>query len=101
MEKVLLVIPRLEKNNMDELLALLETAGYDPIHIVPVRSENHISRSKLNEIEYLLEEEDVDHILFYGDPKPSVVSRIMKATGKEVIDRTLLILEIFKTAYIK
>ncbi len=96
MGKVLVIIPRSEKDDMDELLALLDTAGYDPVHIVPVRSENYISRSKLNEIEYLLEEADVDQIVFYGNPKPSIVSRLMKVTGKEVIDRTLLILEIFK-----
>jgi GTP-binding protein HflX len=96
MRKVLLIVPRSEKSDMDELLALLDTAGYDPVHIVPIRSEKHLSRSKLNEIEYLIEEADVNRIVFYGDPKPSIVSRIMKATGKEVIDRTLLILEIFK-----
>jgi GTP-binding protein HflX len=95
MKKTLLIVTREEKKNIEEILGLLETAGYEPVSIIPVRSDHYLSRSKINEIEYSAEENKVDAIVFYGNPKPSIVSKIMKTTGKEVIDRTLLILEIF------
>ncbi|MCE4615377.1 MAG: GTPase HflX [Desulfurococcales archaeon] len=95
MKKALLLITREEKKNIEETLCLLETAGYEPTIIIPVRSDRYLSRIKLNEIEYNIEENAADIIIFFGNPKPSIVSRIMKTTGKEVMDRTLLILEIF------
>ncbi len=95
MKKALLLVTREEKKYIEEILGLLETAGYEPTIIIPVRLDHYLSRTKLNEIEYSIEENDVDAIIFYGNPKPSIISKIMKSTGKEVIDRTLLILEIF------
>ncbi|MCE4607058.1 MAG: GTPase HflX, partial [Desulfurococcales archaeon] len=95
MKKALLLVTREEKKYIEEILGLLETAGYEATNIIPVKSDHYLSRSKLGEIEYSVEENDVNTIIFYGNPKPSIVSKIMKTTRKEVVDRTLLILEIF------
>ncbi len=93
--KAILVIPRRMKSSIEEILSLLDTADYEPVSILPVRSEFYITKSKLVELEYMAGQEDADVVIFYGNPKPSVISRIRKATRLDVLDRTLLILEIF------
>ena len=94
MKKAILIIPRQKADQLDEALALLETAGYSVESIYKTRYSSRVGKGLVEEIAESIGE-DVDTIIFYGSPSPSSVFQLMKRTGKRVIDRVQLILEIF------
>jgi len=79
--------------SLEEVRALAHTAGYEIIEIFRTRYRNRIGSGLLERISYMSEEADT--IIFYGNPSPSTVFQLMKATRKPVVDRVQLILEIF------
>ena len=94
MKNAVLIIPRRMLGQLSEALALAETAGYRIIRIVKTRYPNRVGRGLVAELAETLED-SVDTIIFYGQPSPSTVFQLMRATRKRVIDRVQLILEIF------
>jgi GTP-binding protein HflX len=93
-KKAYLIIPREIIDQLDEALALCETAGYRVERVIKTRYRNRVGKGLIEEISNTIED-DVDTIIFYGTPSPSTVFQLMKKTGKRVIDRVQLILEIF------
>jgi len=91
-----LLIPRRDLDYLDEALALAETAGYRVVRVWKVRYSRRVGRGLVEEIAFQAEEDDVDTIIFYGDPSPSALYTLQKETRKRVIDRVTLILEIFE-----
>jgi len=91
-----LLIPRRDMDYLEEALALAETAGYRVVRVWRVRYSRRVGRGLLEELAYEAESEGVDTIIFYGDPSPSALYLLQKATRKRVIDRVTLILEIFE-----
>lgn len=55
----------------------------------------YLGKGKLEELKDLAEREEVDCIIFNDELSPSQIRNIESATGSEVLDRTMLILEIF------
>ncbi|MCE4617008.1 MAG: GTPase HflX [Desulfurococcales archaeon] len=96
MKKAILLVPRIYRGYIEEILSLATTAGLEIVHIMPLRSVSRIGRGKLEELVYLVEELKPDIIIFYGEPKPSEIYKITRETRVELWDRTLLILEIFR-----
>jgi len=96
MRKAVLLIPRLYREQLEEILSLTSTAGLEVVHIMPIRSSKHIGKGKLEELAYIVEEFNPDIIVYYGEPKPSEIYKITRETRRELWDRTLLILEIFR-----
>ncbi len=95
MERAFLVIPRSKKGQLEEALKLAETAGYRVVRIWKSRYERRLGRGLIEEISLKAEEENPDAIIVYGEPQPSTLFALMKATRRRVIDRVELILEIF------
>ena len=96
MKKAILLVPRIYKGYIEEILSLTTTAGLEILHIMPLRSSSRIGKGKLEELAYLVEELKPDIVVFYGEPKPSEIFKITRETRTELWDRTLLILEIFR-----
>jgi len=91
-----LLIPRRDIDYLEEALALAETAGYRVVRVWRVRYSRRVGRGLLEELAYEADAEGVETIIFYGDPSPSALYMLQKATRKRVIDRVTLILEIFE-----
>ena len=91
----LLLIPRGEERFLDEALALAETAGYRVSRVVRIRSVRRIGSGTLERVKGEAEEADAGTIIVYGEPPPSTLYILQRETGRRVIDRVMLILEIF------
>jgi len=83
---------------LEELEALARVASYEVKCIVKLRRRGgsfHLTRAKLNEILEKIRELNIEAIICAVPLPPSSFIRLQKETGKHVIDRTLLLLEVF------
>lgn len=97
--------PRLEEDSsdeasMEELRALLETAGGECAGIVIQNREapeprSFVGAGKLREIREFAENQNVSLIVFDNELTPSQLRVLAEETGVRVIDRSALILDIF------
>ncbi|WP_316637130.1 GTPase HflX [uncultured Ruminococcus sp.] len=86
--------------SLDELFELAESAGAEPVasitqklqHIDPATC---VGSGKLEEIKDYCDAEDIDLIIFDLELSPVQIRNIETATDVRVIDRTMLILDIF------
>lgn len=97
---VLLPNRRMGEAPLVELEGLATTAG---VHVVgrltqqlgTPRAATYLGRGKVEELTQLAEFTDADVIIFDNDLSPAQTRNLEKATGRKVIDRTELILDIF------
>ncbi len=94
-KRAILVLPRHLVDHLDEALILAETAGYEVVSIVKTRYPRRVGRGLLERLKSEIETLAAETVIFYGDPQPSTVFQIMKEAGVKVVDRVMLILEIF------
>ena len=83
-----------------ELAFLAETAGAKPVKKYFQRLDNpdkttFVGKGKLQEITSFAKENEIDLIIFDDELSPSQQRNIEKETGKKILDRNLLILDIF------
>ena len=89
------------ESDLDELASLLETAGgRDVARLVQYRptpdNATYIGKGKLEELKGLCEGSDIELVIFDCELSPSQIKAIEDAVGDvRVIDRTMLILDIF------
>ena len=86
--------------SIDELEELAKSAGAEVVaKVIQQRAEYDratvIGRGKLDEIKALAEAEDVDILIFDHELTAANIRNLEEATGLGVIDRTMLILDIF------
>jgi len=86
--------------SMDELSALVETAGGDPVAIVMQNRPSPDPRSfigdgKVRELKELIEANDCDLAVFDNELSPSQMRVLGEELGVKVLDRSGLILDIF------
>ncbi len=93
--KALLLIPRRDLPYLDEALALAQTAGYQVLGVLRLRSSRRLGKGTLERIAYEAEEAGAGTLIFYADPPPTTVYLLQRETRRRVIDRVSLILEIF------
>lgn len=98
------------KEYLDELAFLVQTAGAEPVkyyvqRIAKPDPRTFIGKGKLEEIEAFVKENDVDLVVFDDELSPSQLRNIEKVTGRKILDRNTLILDIFaaraRTAHAK
>lgn len=85
---------------LDELAFLAETAGAVTVKKFIQRLQipdkaTFVGKGKLQEIKQFCEDHKIDVIIFDDELSPSQQRNIEKETGKRVVDRNLLILDIF------
>ena len=107
MEKVILVgryNPRTDESaftySMEELKSLSETAGAAVATVVTQSRERvdpstYIGSGKLEEIDRLCKELEIDAVIFNDELSPSQQTNIATSLQVKVVDRTQLILDIF------
>ncbi|MEM1873541.1 MAG: GTPase HflX [Acidilobaceae archaeon] len=93
--KAYLVIPKVKASQLGEALVLAEIAGYRVIRVWKTRYSWGVGRGLLEEIVESAREEKPQALIFYGNLKPSSFFKIAKEMGVRVLDRVMLILEIF------
>ena len=83
---------------VEELEALAKVASYEPKCIVKLRrrgSSFNLTKAKLDEILEKVRQHGIEAIICGIPLPPSSLIRLQKETGKHVIDRTMLLLEVF------
>ncbi len=85
---------------LDELHGLATTAGTTVVaELTQKRStpdySTYLGKGKVEELRQLVDSRDADVIIFDNDLTPAQTRNLEKATGRKVIDRTELILDIF------
>ena len=89
------------ERDLDELASLLETAGGQAVaRLVQYRptpdNATYIGKGKLDELRELCEKDSIELVIFDCELSPSQIKAIEDAVGDvRVIDRTMLILDIF------
>ncbi|MEB2793684.1 MAG: GTPase HflX [Caldisphaeraceae archaeon] len=94
-ERALLLLSKNFLNHYNEAVALAETAGYEIVEVKKLRREKKIGKGKINEIKKAVEEGKITSIIYYGDIQPSSLFKLEKETRTKIIDRVMLILDIF------
>ena len=89
-----------DERTMDELRALAETAGAEAVAMTLQRrpapeARTFIGEGKAEEVKLLAEENEATLILFDNELSPSQTRNLEELTGRTVLDRSALILDIF------
>ncbi len=88
------------EDSMEELKNLaaaceLEIAGVIEQNLKTVNTVYHIGSGKVEEVRLLIEEVKADIVVFSNELSPSQLRNLEDALEREIVDRTMLILEIF------
>ncbi|WP_408011064.1 GTPase HflX [Pseudalkalibacillus sp. A8] len=88
------------ESSMSELAELTQTAQGEPVMEVTQKRERYhpatlIGKGKVEEVQALLEEIDVDLVVVNHELTPSQIRNLAEALQVKVVDRTQLILDIF------
>lgn len=104
-ERVILVAVDLEDGtdidySLDELQELAETAGAETVGRLVQKRENihpgtYIGKGKIEELIYLIETEQADAVLCDDELSPAQITNLQQELQVKVIDRTVIILDIF------
>ncbi|MDY3617837.1 GTPase HflX [Agathobaculum sp.] len=89
-----------DERTMDELRALVETAGAEAVAMTLQRrpapdARTFIGEGKAEEVKLLAQQNDAGLIVFDNELSPSQMRVLEELTGKTVLDRSGLILDIF------
>ena len=106
LERVILVGAWLEgttaemEANMRELAALSETAGAEVVEMIYQKRDKpdpgtYIGAGKVGELREIVQASGADTVVFDGELSPSQIVALEEALKTKVIDRTMLILDIF------
>ncbi|WP_027629633.1 GTPase HflX [Ruminiclostridium cellobioparum] len=88
------------KDSMEELKNLaaaceLEIAGVVEQNLKAVNTAYHIGSGKVKEVRLLIDEVKADVVVFSNELTPSQLRNLEDSLEREIIDRTMLIIEIF------
>jgi GTP-binding protein HflX len=88
------------ETSLDELAALIETAGADEVARTVQRRDRpdpatYVGRGKAMELQRLSEQVDADTVVFDDELSPAQQRNLEKILGRTAIDRTAVILDIF------
>ncbi|MDF2614851.1 MAG: GTPase HflX [Clostridia bacterium] len=86
--------------SLDELFYLAEACDIEVVDKVTQKLSRmnpscYIGAGKIQEVRTLMDENDADVAIFNDELSPSQIRNLEKALGRRVIDRTMLILDIF------
>lgn len=89
-----------DERTMAELAALTETAGGEPVammlqHRPAPDARTFLGEGKVEELKALAEANEADLIIFDNELSPSQMRVLEEETGRTVLDRSALILDIF------
>ncbi len=96
-KNTLLIVPKKRLDELDEAYALAKTAGYEIVSLITTRyhKPNIIKEGKLKEIKKEVEGKNIETIIFYNEFTPVTYYKLYKIARVELLDKPLLILNIF------
>ena len=88
--------------HITELEELASTAGAEVLHNIiqnnrPINNATYIGKGKVEELRLLVEDENINLIIFDDDLSPVQLRNLEKIINRKIIDRSGLILDIFAT----
>lgn len=88
------------KSSLDELARLLDTAGAESVHQLTQTMESpspatYIGKGKIDELREFIDAFDADGVISDDELTPAQMGNLEQALNVKVIDRTMLILDIF------
>lgn len=97
---VLRHIPRKWMKTNREIIDLAKAAAYQIIeeidfYDVKPHPQNFVPEMKLQDLLFLIEEYEINKIIIDGYIKPHQMQALEELTGKEILDKPMLVLEIF------
>ncbi|MGC9071367.1 MAG: GTPase HflX [Acidilobus sp.] len=94
--RALLVIAKEYDSHEQEVLAIAESAGYSIINVIRrAREGRRLSELMAKRIAEEANRSQADVIIYYGNLEPSSIYRLEKESRRRVLDRVMVILEIF------
>jgi len=97
-EPTILIVPQSVVEDLDEIRAIVREAGFLPLHEIVVKRINsscYLGRGKLEEVKRIIEDNDVKKICVYDELRPRQITCLLRELKVEVLDKVLLILNIF------
>ncbi|MCS7106975.1 MAG: GTPase HflX [Acidilobaceae archaeon] len=88
-------MPRELDDHLEESLLLAKMAGYSVVRTWRTRYRRRVGRGLMEEIGRATKQDNPSTLIFYGEIQPSSAFQLMKSSRLRVIDRVMLILEIF------
>ncbi len=96
MRRALLVIAKEYLEHESEALAIAESAGYEVVKVIRRSKEGRrLSEFMARRLAREAESSGADVIIYYGNLEPSSIYRLEKESRRRVLDRVMVILEIF------
>jgi GTPase len=93
------VAPGIGEDDLDELAALADSAGAEPVaRLVQSREPDpatYVGKGKLDELHRLVHANDASAVMFDHELSPGQLRSLEERLGVKVVDRTALILDIF------
>jgi GTPase len=93
------VAPGIGEDDLDELAALADSAGAEPVaRLVQSREPDpatYVGKGKVDELHRLVHANDASAVMFDHELSPGQLRSLEERLGVKVIDRTALILDIF------
>ncbi len=99
MEPTILIVKTDSVDSIDEIVALVKEAGFYPKEIVSIRkvdSSCFLTPGKINKLRHLVEGNSIKRIFVYAELKPRQVTCLVKELKVDVVDKVMMILEIFQ-----
>jgi GTPase len=92
--------PLSTEDSLEELAALADTAGIDVQggtyqRLSSIRAATYIGAGKIEELKFFRDDLDIDVFIFDDELSPAQQRELEKALDRKVIDRTVLILDVF------
>lgn len=89
-----------DKSDLNELKSLVSTAGAKTVAVIRYnaqkkKSQYYIGEGKLHEIMELIQNRQADGVIFDDELKASQIRNIEQVINAKILDRTMLILDIF------
>lgn len=97
---VLMLAGEDKESQVAELTALAEAAGAEVMGVVTqkkskIEAATYIGSGKAEEVRQMVEDNECDLVIFNDELSGSQIRNLEKITGARIVDRTLLILDIF------
>jgi GTP-binding protein HflX len=88
------------EESLDELAALVDTAGATVVNTFIQNRPNidnafFVGKGKVEELKMYADQENIDTIIFDTELSPGQIRNLEKMTGKKILDRSWVILDIF------
>jgi GTP-binding protein HflX len=99
LEPAILVLKKEDEQNADEVLAIAREAGYDikeVVYVKKVSSKCYLTPSVVERVRNMIKGNGVKKVCIYDELKPRHVTCLMKELNIDIVDKVMMILNVFQ-----